>query len=65
MLMRTPLARDRRRPAGRPCQPTLTDKPPSGPQWLHEIKPDGYRIVVRKSGDQVRLWSRTRAGLEQ
>jgi hypothetical protein len=37
--MRTPLARERRRPAGfiKPCQPTLSEKPPSGPQWLHEI----------------------------
>ena len=60
MLMRSPLARERRRPAGfiKPCQPTLSDKAPSGPQWLHEIKHDGYRIIACKSGDQVRLWSR-------
>ena len=60
MLMRSPLARERRRPAGfiKPCQPTLSDKPPSGPAWLHEIKHDGYRIIACKSGDQVRLWSR-------
>jgi bifunctional non-homologous end joining protein LigD len=55
MLMRSPLARERRRPAGfiKPCQPTLSDKPPSGPAWLHEIKHDGYRIIACKSGDQV------------
>jgi bifunctional non-homologous end joining protein LigD len=60
MLMRSPLARERRRPAGftKPCQPTLSDKPPSGPLWLHEIKRDGYRIIACKSGDRVRLWSR-------
>ena len=60
MLMRSPLARERRRPAGfiKPCQPTLSDKAPSGPLWLHEIKHDGYRIIACKSGDQVRLWSR-------
>jgi bifunctional non-homologous end joining protein LigD len=60
MLMRSPLARERRRPSGFivPCQPTLSAKPPSGSQWLHEIKHDGYRIIACKSGDQVRLWSR-------
>jgi ATP-dependent DNA ligase len=31
---------------------------PSGPQWIHEIKHDGYRIIARKDGDKVRLWSR-------
>ena len=50
MLMRSPLARERRRPAGfiLPCQPTLSDTVPSGPLWLHEIKHDGYRILARK-----------------
>ena len=28
----------------RPCLPTLVDKPPIGPQWVHEIKWDGYRV---------------------
>jgi bifunctional non-homologous end joining protein LigD len=58
--MRSPLARERRRPAGfiLPCQPTLSDTVPSGPLWLHEIKHDGYRILARKDGDRVRLWSR-------
>src|SRR5688500_13816905 len=60
MLMRSPLARERRRPPGfiKPSQPTLSDKAPSGPLWLHEIKHDGYRIIACKSGDTVRLWSR-------
>jgi hypothetical protein len=25
-----------------PCNPTLVDRPPAGPNWLHEIKYDGY-----------------------
>ena len=40
------------------CQPTLSDKPPSGSVWLHEIKHDGYRILARKEADRIRLWSR-------
>jgi ATP-dependent DNA ligase len=31
---------------------------PSGRQWLHEIKHDGFRIIARKKGPQVRLYSR-------
>jgi bifunctional non-homologous end joining protein LigD len=61
MLMRSPLARERKRPAGFivPCVPTLSDRAPSGPQWIHEIKHDGYRVIASKTGDRVRLWSRT------
>ena len=40
------------------ARPTLSDKAPTGPLWLHEIKHDGYRMIACKSGDQVRLWSR-------
>jgi bifunctional non-homologous end joining protein LigD len=47
-------------PAGfiAPCLPTKTDKLPSSGQWLHEIKHDGFRIIARKNGAQVRLYSR-------
>ena len=47
-------------PAGfiAPCLPTKTDKLPSGSQWLHEIKHDGFRITARKTAAQVRLYSR-------
>src|SRR5215475_6470362 len=41
-----------------PCLPTKTDKLPSGSQWLHEIKHDGFRIIARKNGARVRLYSR-------
>lgn len=30
----------------KPCLPTLVEKPPTGPHWVHEIKWDGYRISV-------------------
>src|SRR5205807_3489430 len=47
-------------PAGfiAPCLPTKTDKLPSGDLWPHEIKHDGFRVIARKDGDRVRLYSR-------
>jgi bifunctional non-homologous end joining protein LigD len=41
---------------------TLVDKPPTGADWLHEIKFDGYRIIARLDRGQVRLY--TRNGLD-
>jgi len=41
-----------------PCLPSKTDKLPSGSQWLHEIKHDGFRVIARKDGAKVRLYSR-------
>src|SRR5262245_51431707 len=41
-----------------PCLPTKADTLPSGGQWLHEIKHDGFRSLARKKGAQVRLYSR-------
>jgi bifunctional non-homologous end joining protein LigD len=41
-----------------PCLPTKAQEPPSGPMWLHEIKHDGFRVIARKDGDRVRLYSR-------
>jgi bifunctional non-homologous end joining protein LigD len=38
--------------------PTKADKVPAGPDWLHEIKYDGYRMMVIREQDQVRLISR-------
>jgi bifunctional non-homologous end joining protein LigD len=41
-----------------PCLPSKTDKLPSGSEWLHEIKHDGFRVVARKNAAQVKLYSR-------
>jgi bifunctional non-homologous end joining protein LigD len=41
-----------------PCLPTKTDRLPSGSQWLQEIKHDGFRVIARKDGPRVRLYSR-------
>jgi hypothetical protein len=40
----------------------LVDQPPDGPDWLHEIKFDGYRMHARLDRGAVRLLTRT--GLE-
>jgi ATP-dependent DNA ligase len=47
-------------PAGfiAPCLPTSAPQPPSGEEWLHEIKHDGFRVIARKDGARVRLYSR-------
>jgi hypothetical protein len=31
-----------------PCLPRRADKPPRGDGWLHEIKHDGFRMLVRR-----------------
>jgi bifunctional non-homologous end joining protein LigD len=41
-----------------PCLPTNASAPPSGKLWLHEIKHDGFRVMARKAGERVRLYSR-------
>jgi bifunctional non-homologous end joining protein LigD len=33
-------------------------RPPSGPLWIHEIKHDGYRLMVRRDGVRVRCFTR-------
>jgi ATP-dependent DNA ligase len=41
-----------------PCIPTRANKVPVGPQWIHEIKHDGYRLIVCRRGIRVRLFTR-------
>jgi hypothetical protein len=36
-----------------PCIPTRGTKVPAGPDWLHEIKHDGYRLIVQREGKRV------------
>lgn len=59
------------RPRGHPTEPPkwvepqlskLVDAPPQGPEWLHEIKYDGYRVHARL--DRGRAWLLTRTGLD-
>ncbi len=37
------------------CLPTRSTSVPAGPDWLHEIKYDGYRLRVERNGERVRL----------
>ena len=37
----------------------LVEKPPSGPQWLHEIKLDGFRMAARIDNGRAQLLTRT------
>src|SRR3954471_10567700 len=56
-MLRKRLARN---PVGfiQPCRPTKAIHPPSGPLWIHEIKHDGFRLLVRREGSRVRCFTR-------
>ena len=41
-----------------PCLPSPADQPPSGPEWIHEIKHDGYRLMARRDPVGIRLLTR-------
>src|SRR5262249_1692523 len=41
-----------------PCLPSPADRPPSGPDWIHEIKHDGYRLMARRDPIGIRLLTR-------
>ena len=46
----------------KPCLATLVDYAPSGENWIHEIKFDGYRIQAHLENGKVELL--TRKGLD-
>lgn len=39
-----------RKAAFEPCIPTRGTKVPVGPDWIHEIKHDGYRLIIQREG---------------
>lgn len=43
------------------CLATAGKQVPDGPDWLHEVKHDGYRMLVIRENDRVRLLSRNGA----
>jgi bifunctional non-homologous end joining protein LigD len=48
----------RRKPTIAPCLPRPAKEPPSGADWIHEIKHDGFRILARRDKERVRLFTR-------
>jgi bifunctional non-homologous end joining protein LigD len=42
----------------KPCLPFPAKTPPSGADWIHEIKHDGFRLMARRDAGGVRLTSR-------
>ena len=38
--------------------PTKAAKVPNRAEWIHEIKHDGYRLIVQHDGERVRLFTR-------
>ena len=47
------------------ASPRRASKPPTGPNWIHEIKYDGYRIQARIDGRQDPAADATRARLDR
>jgi ATP-dependent DNA ligase len=41
-----------------PCLPSPSDKPPSGSNWIYEIKHDGFRLMARRDPLGIRLITR-------
>jgi bifunctional non-homologous end joining protein LigD len=46
------------KPLFEPCIPTRGTKVPDGADWIHEIKHDGYRLIVQREDKRVRLFTR-------
>jgi ATP-dependent DNA ligase len=40
------------------AQPVEANRPPAGAEWVHEIKHDGNRLIVRRDSASVRLYTR-------
>ncbi len=57
---RTPARRGPAKPAFvKPALATLKAGAPAGEDWIHEIKLDGYRVILVKDGDKVRVFTRS------
>ncbi|WP_035977906.1 RNA ligase family protein [Bradyrhizobium sp. th.b2] len=50
------------KPLFQPCVPIAAKAVPTGPDWFHEVKYDGYRGRVERDGKSVRV--RSKSGLD-
>lgn len=41
-----------------PCIPSRGTAVPAHPDWIHEVKHDGFRLIVARDGKRVRLFTR-------
>ena len=41
-----------------PCIPSPANKIPDGPLWVHELKHDGYRLIIKRQDNHIRLFTR-------
>ena len=59
MLSRSSRGRAINAPPGfiQPCRPTVADRPPTGPGWVHELKHDGYRLQIHVRDGRVKLYT--------
>lgn len=48
----------KRNPFIPPSAPVLRSEPPTGPDWIHEAKFDGFRVQLHKEGDEAIIISR-------
>ena len=55
MLLRTPGFIE-------PCLPSPAGRPPIGPDWVHEITHDGYRLMARRDPVSAGIRLLTRNG---
>jgi bifunctional non-homologous end joining protein LigD len=54
-----PGARKAKMPVGiEPALATLVSEPPSGDEWIHELKLDGYRILCAVDGGEAKIFTR-------
>jgi len=40
-----------------PCRPTVSQRPPRGEGWVHELKHEGYRLQIHVRDGRVKLYT--------